>query len=76
MNLDNLFGVHAQSALLRAYRTEVIANNIANAETPGYKARDLDFKSLLNSLEATSSGNSSAKTPAQPLTTNKLQIVG
>jgi flagellar basal-body rod protein FlgB len=47
MNLDKLFGVHAQAAQLRSFRGEVLANNIANSETPNYKARDIDFKSVL-----------------------------
>jgi len=33
---------------LRAYRQEVLASNIANADTPNYKARDFDFKTALN----------------------------
>lgn len=50
MNLDNIFGIHAQAAQLRAYRAEVLANNIANAETPNYKARDIDFKDILKNI--------------------------
>lgn len=68
MNLDSIFGVHAQAALLRSYRTEVLANNIANAETPGFKARDLDFKALLNSMEAVSSGNNS-----KPISSSRIE---
>lgn len=38
-----------QSALnVRAYRQQVLASNIANADTPNYKARDIDFKSALH----------------------------
>ncbi|MBI3525174.1 MAG: flagellar basal body rod protein FlgB [Betaproteobacteria bacterium] len=38
-----------QTALnLRAYRQELLASNIANADTPQYKARDIDFKAALN----------------------------
>ncbi len=33
--------------MLRARRTEVLANNIANADTPNFKARDIDFKAAL-----------------------------
>ena len=51
MNLDSLFGVHAQAAQLRSYRGEVLANNIANAETPDYKSRDVDFKSILKQVD-------------------------
>lgn len=40
-----------QKALgLRAYRQELLASNIANADTPHYKARDVDFKSALNNI--------------------------
>lgn len=39
----------SQTALnLRAYRQELLASNIANADTPNYKARDIDFKTALN----------------------------
>jgi len=40
---------HAQALTLRAERQRVIAGNIANAETPGYQARDFDFASALRS---------------------------
>jgi len=46
--LDNIFGVHEQALLLRAKRSAVIANNIANADTPNFKAKDIDFMSMLN----------------------------
>jgi flagellar basal-body rod protein FlgB len=38
---------HSQALVLRAERQRVIAGNIANAETPGYQARDFDFASEL-----------------------------
>ena len=39
----------SQTALgLRAYRQELLASNIANADTPNFKAREIDFKSSLN----------------------------
>ena len=44
---DAAFGVHADALLLRAQRAAVIAANIANADTPHYKARDIDFKAAL-----------------------------
>jgi flagellar basal-body rod protein FlgB len=40
-------GVHAAALKLREQRTELLANNLANADTPGFKARDLDFKAAL-----------------------------
>ncbi|MCB1802838.1 MAG: flagellar basal body rod protein FlgB [Gammaproteobacteria bacterium] len=48
MNLDNAFGIHEEALRLRARRSEVLASNLANADTPGYKARDFDFKAMLN----------------------------
>lgn len=46
-NLDNAFGIHAYALKLQAKRSEVLASNLANADTPGYKARDIDFKAEL-----------------------------
>jgi flagellar basal-body rod protein FlgB len=51
-DLDSYFGVHAQSLKLRGQRTEVLASNLANADTPGYKARDVDFESALRQADA------------------------
>lgn len=44
---DSLFGVHGKALQLRSQRLELIASNIANASTPGYKARDIDFDAAL-----------------------------
>jgi flagellar basal-body rod protein FlgB len=58
LNLDSYLGVHAQALTLEAQRTELLAANMANADTPNYKARDLDFKAAL----AAASGDASAGT--------------
>ena len=50
--LDSLFGIHEQALLLRGERTAVLAANLANADTPGYKARDINFASVLAGEEA------------------------
>jgi flagellar basal-body rod protein FlgB len=47
LNLDQYIGVHATALDVRARRTELIANNLANADTPGYKARDIDFRQAM-----------------------------
>ncbi|MCU0937372.1 MAG: flagellar basal body rod protein FlgB [Gammaproteobacteria bacterium] len=44
---DNPFGIHEQALLLRERRAELLAQNLANADTPSYKARDLDFRAAL-----------------------------
>jgi flagellar basal-body rod protein FlgB len=43
----SLFGVHAAALAFREERLRVIAGNLANADTPGYKAKDLDFSKAL-----------------------------
>ncbi len=47
MPLDSYLGVHPQALKLSAKRSELLAANMANADTPNYKARDVDFKSAL-----------------------------
>jgi flagellar basal-body rod protein FlgB len=47
MKLDAYLGVHAPALALRSQRSEVLAANLANADTPGYRARDVDFKAAL-----------------------------
>jgi flagellar basal-body rod protein FlgB len=47
LNLDAYIGIHSQALKLRSQRTEVLATNLANADTPGYRARDIDFRSAL-----------------------------
>ncbi|MEM5296884.1 flagellar basal body rod protein FlgB [Burkholderia sp. JPY481] len=45
--LDAEFAFGRQALDVRAYRQELLSSNIANADTPGYKARDIDFASSL-----------------------------
>src|SRR5690554_159898 len=47
--IDAAFGIHPKALALGARRLEVLAANMANADTPGYKARDIDFRSALRS---------------------------
>ena len=48
---DSLFGVHGAALEVRSARMGVLASNIANASTPGFKARDIDFGQALASME-------------------------
>ena len=57
--MDNLFGIHATALKLRANRAQVLAANIANADTPNYKARDIDFKQSLAQAVGKAGGKSS-----------------
>lgn len=45
---ETLFGIHGAALELRSRRMGMITSNIANAATPGYKARDLDFGAALD----------------------------
>lgn len=51
LSLDNILDLHAQALQLRSRRAEVLAANLANADTPNYKARDIDFSTLLDSAQ-------------------------
>jgi flagellar basal-body rod protein FlgB len=44
---ENVFGIHEQALLVHGQRLGVLAANLANADTPGYKARDIDFGAVL-----------------------------
>jgi flagellar basal-body rod protein FlgB len=64
MKLDSYLGVHATALKLRSQRTEVIAANLANADTPNYRARDIDFKSALAAAGSPGAGVHMATTKA------------
>lgn len=48
ITLDKAFGILPKTLELRLKRSEVLASNIANADTPGYKARDFNFQEALS----------------------------
>lgn len=47
ISFDRALGIHEKALSFRTQRAEVLANNIANADTPNFKARDLQFASVL-----------------------------
>jgi flagellar basal-body rod protein FlgB len=55
--LTDSLDFHSQALSLRAERQRVIASNIANADTPGYKARDFDFAASLRAATAGTSAD-------------------
>ncbi|WP_339462026.1 flagellar basal body rod protein FlgB [Pseudomonas sp. EA_105y_Pfl2_R69] len=63
ISFDRALGIHQQALGFRAQRAEVLANNIANADTPHYKARDLEFATVL--------AEQSAKTQRGPVNLNR-----
>lgn len=51
---NTIFGIHGAALEVRAQRMGVLASNIANASTPGFKARDIDFREALASASGPS----------------------
>ncbi len=56
INFDKALGIHEQALMLRAQRNEVLAVNIANADTPNFKARDIDFRAALSQAGSSAGG--------------------
>ena len=57
---DSIFGIHGAALELRSQRMGLLASNIANAATPGYKARDIDFAAALKSSMAGNTADQAA----------------
>ncbi len=67
---NELFGVHGTALAVRSQRMAMLASNIANASTPGFKAKDIDFAQALKSAEVGSvdksvSANTKFRMPLQ-----------
>ncbi|HHH36412.1 MAG TPA: flagellar basal body rod protein FlgB [Gammaproteobacteria bacterium] len=71
MNIDKAFGIHAKALQLRARRAQVLAANLANADTPNYKARDMDFSAALKEA-----AGMTGKTVTTLRTTHKGHMTG
>jgi flagellar basal-body rod protein FlgB len=68
--IDNALGVHAQALGLRSKRMEVLARNIANADTPHFKAKDVDFRSVLKQTQEATLNTTSNLHMALPMEEN------
>jgi flagellar basal-body rod protein FlgB len=84
LNLDQYLSVHSTALDVRSRRGELIANNLANADTPGYQARDIDFRQAMAraagesttpgvTLSTTNSGHIGANTSADATTNPDLK---
>lgn len=51
LNIDTALGIHPQALAVRARRAELLAANLANSDTPNYKARDIDFRAVLGAVQ-------------------------
>lgn len=79
--LDDLMRFQETALSLRAQRQQLLASNIANADTPNFKARDIDFNKALQGAIAKSSGGATApadlaKTSTTHLSSSTHQTIG
>lgn len=68
LNLNAYLGIEPDALQVYAKRAEVLAANLANADTPGYVARDLDFRAALAAAGSQAGGLQQATTSADDLT--------
>ncbi len=57
ISLDRLVGFHHKALQVRTERMEVIAGNLANADTPGYKAQDINFQQVMKQAKSSRDHN-------------------
>jgi flagellar basal-body rod protein FlgB len=56
MSTESFLGIHGTALALREQRLQLLSANIANADTPGFRAQDLDFTRALNAAMAPAAG--------------------
>lgn len=71
ISIDKAFGIHENAMHLQARRAQLLSQNLANSDTPGYKAKDIDFKDALKSMS-----NGSLQTPLKATQSNHIQPKG
>ena len=76
ISFDKALGIHEMALGFRAQRAEVLANNIANADTPHYKARDLDFAAVLAEQNEKQGGKTFglSRTDSQHIAADGIQL--
>ncbi len=70
---NSLFGIHGAALEVRGQRMGILASNIANSSTPGFKAKDIDFQKALrsagsdgDSIDGALKGATMYRVPLQP----------
>ena len=66
-NIDNTFGFQEKVLAMRGYRQQLLASNIANADTPNYKAVDIDFAKALQMAQGAQADIGLTKTSSRHL---------
>jgi flagellar basal-body rod protein FlgB len=72
ISLDGALGIHQPALEARIKRAEVLANNLANADTPGYKARDIDFAAMMQQAQQDLGGLGMEKTHDRHMDTGSM----
>jgi flagellar basal-body rod protein FlgB len=54
ISFERAFSIHDDAMIMRSNRSSILASNIANADTPNYKARDVDFSAMMKQLDSKS----------------------
>lgn len=72
ISLDSALGIHQPALEARIKRAEVLANNLANADTPGYKARDIDFSAMMQKAQQDLGGMGMEKTHERHMDTGSM----
>ena len=67
LSLDAYLGVQQDALKVQSKRMEVLAKNLANVDTPNYKAQDIDFKTAL-----AQAGSPGAALPLATTTSNQI----
>lgn len=62
MDFDKILGVHEKALNVQAKRLQLLAGNLANADTPNFKARDIDFRAAMADANAALSSQSMQRT--------------
>jgi flagellar basal-body rod protein FlgB len=76
VSLDQELGLHGYALELHTLRSQILAGNLANIETPGYQARDIDYQTIMSSvaqsLDTASQTESSTVTSAPQVSADDL----
>jgi len=74
LDFDSYFGVPAKALLIRDQRASQLANNLANADTPNYKAKDVNFNDALQQAMGSSAQNMVTTNPEHIRTPQSMSV--
>ncbi|AFJ03460.1 Flagellar basal-body rod protein FlgB [Methylophaga frappieri] len=74
INFDAALGIHAEALRVRSQRAEMLATNLANADTPNFKARDIDFQAALKAANADQQSGKLERTHQQHFQVNANSV--